>query len=172
MQEKLEKISLQLQNLIWNWSTRFHCAFLLYHGPMEPKLVSSLKTISGTIFWSIYWIMLWKISRKIFMTISETIFGKNFEDSFGDNFKGNFEVNFVSNVCFISSFAFRFSSVLAMKSPKSAVIFRQRQYNWFFCFWSFWPKYEKRKMECGNDRCIFFFNLNSNCPNLLDLRNL
>ena len=49
-------------------------------------------------------------------------------------------------VRFISSFVFRFSSILATKLRKSAVTFRQRQYSWFFHFWSFWPKYEKRKM--------------------------
>ena len=34
-------------------------------------------------------------------------------------------------------FIFCFSSFLATKLPKSAVIFRQRQYSWFFCFLSF-----------------------------------
>ena len=39
-------------------------------------------------------------------------------------------------------FIFRFSSVLATKLRKSAVIFRQRQCRWFFRFSSFSPKYE------------------------------
>jgi hypothetical protein len=45
---------------------------------------------------------------------------------------------------FISSFDFRFSSVLATKLPKSAVIFRQRQYS---CFFRFCQNDKKRKSK-------------------------
>ena len=51
----------------------------------------------------------------------------------------------------ITSFIFRFSSVLATNLPKSAVIFRQGQYSWFFCFSSFW---RKTKIEKWDEKLI------------------
>ena len=56
---------------------------------------------------------------------------------------------------FISSFVFHFSSVLVTKLPKSAVIFRQRQYSWFFHFSSFW---RKTKRERWNEPGIILIN--------------
>ena len=43
------------------------------------------------------------------------------------------------------SFHILFLSVLATKLPKSAVIFRQRQYNWFFSFLVILTKIRKTK---------------------------
>ena len=48
-------------------------------------------------------------------------------------------LTYFHNFCWVH-FIFRFSSFLATKLPKSAVIFRQRQYSWFFRFSSFWQK--------------------------------
>ena len=52
-------------------------------------------------------------------------------------------------------FIFRFSSFLATKLPKSAVIFRQRQYSWFFRFSSF------TKNENGMKRSFISKNYSS-----------
>ena len=61
---------------------------------------------------------------------------------------------------FISSFVFCFSSFLATKLPKSAVIFRQRQYSWFFRFSSF------TKNENGMKRSLISESVPNHYPEL------